>query len=167
MESRLWMSPTLILTFYGWGTGPQEIRLLFQGHGELHNHEANASVVPKFIYVPSRWLKKKKIFTESYLKKGKKKRPESARFMFFPTKQPDSWTTGALELIIASLWAFDPLPTEPRTAQMPPTALSHPMQLGLRMHPGMRPKMADITHKAASSACDPLGWPFNSRLLGL
>lgn len=59
MESRLGMSPTLILTFYGWGTGPQEIRFLFQGHGELHNHEENASVVPKLIYVPSCWLEKK------------------------------------------------------------------------------------------------------------
>lgn len=75
--------------------------------------------------------KKQMIFTESYLKKRKtktktKKWPESARFMFFPTKHPYSWTTGALELVISSLCAFDPLPTEPRTAQVPATALSQP-----------------------------------------
>lgn len=111
---------------------------------------------------------KKMIFTESYLKGEKKTtRPESARFIFFPTKHPYSWTTGVLELIISSLWAFDPLPTAPRTAQTPPTAPSHPMKPGPRMHPRMRPRLADITQKAASSACDPLGWPFNSRLLGL
>lgn len=120
-----------------------------------------------YMFHLSDWKKKKDLYWELSEGGKKNKRPESARFMFFPTKHPYSWTTGALELIISSLWAFDPLPTEPGTAQMPPTAPSHPMQPGPRMHPGMRPRLADITQKAASSACDPLGWPFNSRLLGL
>lgn len=93
MESRLWMPPTLILTFYGWGTGPQEIRLRFQGHGELHNHEENASVVPKFIYVPSRWLKKNDLYWE--LSEGGKKKQHDLKVLdlyFFqqntPTREP-------------------------------------------------------------------------------
>lgn len=97
MESRLWMSPTLILTFYGWGTGPQEIRLLFQGHGELHNDEENASVVPKLICVPSCWLKKKKRSLLRAIWRKEKNELKVLDLCFFPTKHPYLWTTGALE----------------------------------------------------------------------
>lgn len=112
------MSPRSTVTFYRWGTGPQEIKLLCQGHREWHSQGENTSALPKLIYVPSCWLKKT-IFTENYLKK-KNSIEKCQIYGFFPQQNtPNPWTTGASEVIIFSQSAFNSPPLYPALPRCP------------------------------------------------
>lgn len=150
------MSPTPTLTFYGWGTAPRNHTTLPGPHGTAQSQR-------KCLCCPQTPMcsilltgAKKNIFTKNYLKKK-----VGARFMFFPTEHPYSWTTGASELIISSLWAFTS--SSHCNSHFPDASYSP-----VAPHEAVSQSTSSATwpHSAAPSACDPIG-PIILVLLGL